>query len=311
MDKRKFMGLPQFHQCLSAIFPSEEDDADNTGRIDVGVGGGTSAGGWQDGENDTKPTSSEGSVGSPATATATTDPPCSRRRLPVKFTKTAVELLRETVNTFLKKVASELCEIDEATTSGHYIRPEQVTRVLLGFDDDDGDDDGDDAENDSNDETPYVFTRKNANGSLNMEKIVSQARNLLLQRKLEEKEQNAKSKTLEADANTKIEDGGNTNRMNEHPIESTTTSTHTNSGGRGSSASIAGDVATAETRTAVAQQRDKRKTPVPKKKKRKRKTVITAEMEAEQERLLKASKKAFDSSRHQDGGDGVTFRIVR
>jgi hypothetical protein len=285
MDNRQCMGLDKFHQSLSTLFPPSEEHAEVDGNFD------------SDGVNRTTAITTRGDQHSegPLNPSGTTDPKLTTRRVPVKFTKTAVELLRETLTAFLRTVGRDLTEeLDEGDfVSQQPIRPEDIARILSAFDDDD---------DDSNPATTTTAATSNPSDetSLKMKAFVSQAQELLLQRKLRERQQNweaersaPKRKNIEADRDIGScgKDGDNTNRTES-----------------GATAAIA------TTKPSAKQQRQ-----LPKKRKRKRikQIKITAEMEAEQERLLNASKKALESSQqqqqqqqqHRDGKDATMFRV--
>ena len=206
-------------------------------------------------------------------------------RIHVKFTKNAVELLRETITVFLRKVGRELLEKieegDPLSQQQHPIRPEDVVSVLLAFGDDRdesnsneltdaaADEDKDNCERIRTSGTPQS---KSDNRLPEMKEFVRQAQDLLLQRKYLERQESERLK-----------------KRKEVGIGSTAQKTNN----------------TVVTKATLQQQPKKRKG-----KRKKQKITITADMEAEQERLLNASKIALESSQQKKGGNNATsFRV--
>jgi len=256
MENKQVLGLDKFHQCLSIMFPPDDPANDACD---------------SDPAKRKKGDCVDNSERDPV-----------RRHIPVRFTKNAVELLREILNGFLRAVGNELDDGDRV--SQHPIRVEDVVRALLAMDDDDNNHAiSDNGEEISNEE------------SMTMKAIVAQAQNLLLERKRREiQHKNLESETPNAGAEME-------NEVPSSPSERRAASSKTNE--RFSKSHDA------KSETTLSHTRHKQQ----KQRKRKRKkNVITPEMEAEQERLLNASKRAFESSQQQQGqqgGGAATFRV--
>lgn len=257
------MGLDKFHQCLSTLFPNAEGEVESS----------------DTGGDDSKQAND---------GTSASD--CC---IPVKFTKNAVELLRETLTAFLRKVGRELVEeLEEGDPlSQQPIRPEDIARVLSAFDDGI-------AVDDENDEETKNSAAKNSSQNPNrlpqMKEIVKQAQDLLLERnRLEGQE----SKPL---AKRKITEVDNNNNSVVSSAKKAKKRGTVDSVGDGK------DELAKDASTTAAQPKKKRG------KRKKPKIKITAEMEAEQERLLNASKKALESSQQQQGNgekNHASFRV--
>jgi hypothetical protein len=318
MDNRQCIGLDKFHQCLSTLFPSNNDNVEG--------GGGGGGGDVVDG-SEVEQESSGAGIANPDRDSVSVGTDCDRDRprrhsssssaIPVRFTKTAVELLRESLNAFLRRVGRDLLEELDAgdPMSQHPIRPEDVVKVILALD-------GDNETTTAADTATSIYKDDVSNGErtstttpntiLNdvisygeMKELVSQAQDLLLQRK----RQNQKPKRLNkrkistepkndddptgVDICRKESMGGSgcgpDHKRNFNNNNNKTKSASTNAAGT----------------TLSAEQQQQQQQPKKKKRKRKKqKLIVTAEMEAEQERLLNASKKVFDMSRQQQNGGG-------
>lgn len=185
------------------------------------------------------------------------------RRLPVKFTKNAVELLRETHTEFLRRLGTELSDMDSASH-------ESMVRALSSIFE--GDDEG--------------KTNRKRND------LVERAQKLLEQR--DQRDREKQQETNNSHGGGKSEKG-------------TTTGAAVNEGKRNvsefTSPSLEAVTATSQKRKTAGGKGKRKRKPKPK--------AITAEMEAEQERLLNASKEAFESSQEgQEGGTvSVGFRV--
>ena len=324
MDNRQCIGLNKFHQYLSFLFPSNNDNVEGGGGGDDVVDG-SEVEQESSGAGIANPDRDSVSVGTDRDRDRPRRHSSSSSAIPVRFTKTAVELLRESLNAFLRRVGRDLLEELDAgdPMSQHPIRPEDVVKVILALDGDnetttaaDTDTDTvtgtvtatsiykDDVSNGERTSTTTPNTILNDAISYGeMKELVSQAQDLLLQRK----RQNQKPKRLNkrkistepkndddptgVDICRKESMGGSgcgpDHKRNFNNNYNKTKSASTNAAGT----------------TLSAEQQQQQ----PKKKKRKRKKqklIVTAEMEAEQERLLNASKKVFDMSRQQQNGGG-------
>jgi len=300
MDNRQCIGLDKFHRCLSTIFPSNHDATNGYDDCDSNSGG--------DEDTRAKEKKEEDDAENPQ---PDRDPLFAgidhhrirhRHHIPVKFTKKAVELLRETLNAFLRKVGRELTEELDADDlmSRQLINPEAVAKVLLALD---CDETTNIDEEDSNGERTTTINSNDAN-SLEMEQFVSQAQNLLLQRKHRECHQKQELERLNKRKNVEIDDDNDVPDM----VGSATSSNHDKScrNNKGMSGTTAATARKATGRLSAQQQQQK------KKKRKRKKIIITADMEAEQDRLLNASKKVFESQQQQQqggGNDAVTFRV--
>ena len=222
MDNKQCIGLDKFYQSLSVIFPSASND-------------------------ETEPSQLQ-----------------AESRVSVKFTKNAIELLRESLTAFLRKVGRDLVEeIDQdELVSQQTIRPEDVAKILLAFDEEHN-------EHSTSASEQKDSTDASTNGISfpKMKDIVEQAEELLRQ-----------SKKLESQASK----NGAAKRKHAEAE-------------RGDSTTIASKSAS--------------KQPKRKGKRKKQKLKITAEMIAEQERLLQASKVALESSQKTNGGTAASFRV--
>jgi len=271
MDNRQCLGVDTLHQCLMAIFPSNA-----AGELKHGSSVESTNANCDPGRRENVMNKRGGD---------------SCQRIPVKFTKNAIELLRETLTAFLRKVGRDLAEEleEKYPMSRPIIQPEQVDKVLAAFDDNDADNDADD--DDEGDEN----TKKNDSGHSSkttnrlpeMKEILRQAQGLLLERGLLERQQSGQS----------------TNRKAKSDDPSVGRRKKTTKRGRAGPAG-------GEMKDSLAT--DEQQPPKKRGRTFKRpKIVITAELEAEQERLLNASKKALESSRQQQGGGGKepSFRV--
>lgn len=255
------MGLDKFHQCLTTLFPNTRSEGNSVESFD----------------DDSKQANDRTSS-----------------RIPVKFTKNAVELLRETLTAFLRKVGRELVEeLEEGDPlSQQPIRPEDIARVLAAFDDNIAEDN----ENGGHTKKPAsTLSSKNLNRLPQMKEIVNQAQDLLLERnRLEGQESKPSAKRKKTTV-------GNDNLSGSSAKIKKKRGTVDSVGGDGK------DLLAKDATTAAAQPPKKKRG-----KQKKPKIKITAEMEAEQERLLNASKKALESSQQQKGNGGknhASFRV--
>lgn len=325
MDNRQCIGLDKFHQCLSTLFPSNNDNVEDGGDGGVdGVDGSEigDCGGVKRAK--TAQESSDAGTAHPDRDPISTGTDRDRPRrhnssaISVRFTKTAVELLRESLNAYLRRVGRDLLEELDAgdPMSQHPIRPEDVIKVLLALD---GDNETTttadtatsmDEEDVSNGErTNTTAPTTNSNTAIShgeMKELVSQAQDLLLQRKRLKRQQNQELKQLSKrkisiEPNNDDDPAGGGSCTKESIGGSACGMDHESNNSNKNTKSLA---AAAARTTTSAQQQPKKK----KRKRKKQKLIITAEMEAEQDRLLNASKKAFDLSRQQQqqngGGDG-------
>jgi hypothetical protein len=312
---------------LSTLFPSNDNVEDGGGGVDGSESGG--CGGIKRGKGGQQSSGAGTAHLDRDFVSAGTDRPSPRRHnsIPVRFTKNAVELLRETLNAFLRRVGRDILEELDAgdPMSQHPIRPEDVVKVLLALD---GDNETTTTtttttasidEEDSNGErtrTTTPTTNSNtASSHGEMKELVSQAQNLLLPRKRRECKQNQEPERLNKrkiiiEPNTDNPTGGGTKDSMggstcgpDHESKNNNNNNDTKS-----FAAAAASTNAARTTLSTQQQQPKKR----KRKRKKQKIIITAEMEAEQERLLNASKKALDSSRQQQNGggnDAPTFRV--
>ncbi len=282
MDNRQCLGLDKFHQCLLALFPSNADGQE------VGRGSSVASTGTDcdAGKRITTRNKSD-SVGSDL-----------HPRIPVKFTKNAVELLRETLTAFLRKVGRGLVEEleDHDPMSQQPIRPEDVVRVLVELDDNDADDD-EDGENTKKNANAHSST--NTNRFPDMKEIIRQAQDLLLER--------ARLEDLESEQSTKLQPKRD-NQCAGRTKKTTKRGRVVPAGGETKDSLATDAVAKRSEMTTIEQQQPPKKR---RGRRKKPKVKITAEMEAEQERLLNASKKALESSQQQQGGGGeeASFRV--
>jgi len=302
MIKRQCLGFDKFHGCLSAIFPSNHDavaNSDNNCESNHGRGdvGGKQSKGKTCGDQHSDPDRASGSKRMDR----------RRVRIPVKFTKSAVDLLRETLNAFLRELGRDLSEEfdddDTNTISPRTIHPEDVARILLAFDDDDDDEAiSTTPEEEGPNGERTAMDNSNSVNRLEMKEIVSQARHLLV-------EQNRR----ECDFDWELENKNKqkiTERNNDGPdMVGSGSGSACGINDKNSSQDEGTSCATAKGTVTLPPQQQQ-----PKKRKRKRKKIkITADMEAEQERMLNASKIAFESSQQQQqpggGTNAVTFRV--
>lgn len=225
MDNKQCIGLDKFYQSLSVIFPSASND-------------------------ETEPSQLQ-----------------AESKVSVKFTKNAVELLRESLTAFLRKVGRDLVEeIDrDELVSQQTIRPEDVAKILLAFDEE-----HDEHASAVSEQKDSTTASKSKITFPRMKEIVEQAEELLRQSKKLESQpsKNGAAKRKHGEA----ESGDST------------------------------IIASSTSKSASKQ-------PKRKGKRKKRKLKITAEMIAEQERLLQASKVALESSQKTNGGTASSFRV--
>ena len=185
--------------------------------------------------------------------------PTAEPKASVKFTKNAIELLRESLTAFLRKVGRDLVEeIDQdESVSQQLIRPEDVAKILLAFHDEHDEHTPASAEQE---DSTNVETSKRSFPE--MKQIVEQAQELLAQR----------------------------NKLESQPSK------------RAAAKRKHGSTNASAATTASKQ-------PKKKGRQKKQKLKITAEMEAEQERLLQASKMALESSQQTTGDNAASFRV--
>jgi len=287
-NQRPFLSLDKFHECLTTIFPPNEDGAD--GAIDGdGIGNSHSGEGQQsvgqkdDGNGVASAAPAGGDCGD-ADGGDVEDHQLHRRQIPVKFSKDAVIMLHRTLEEFLRKLASDLVEDlddgDDFKAHSRTIMPEDVVRVLHAFDEND---DSESEDQPTSGEEAIKGSASNPRSGidrLEMKAFVAQAQELLLRRDQIEEQQ--------------------------HREESERSGDGTNDGDAKRSA------------VKQSQQQQDKKAPPTKRRRRKpkkHKIVITAEMEAEQERLLNASKEALESSQQQhqpqqgDRKRAASFRV--
>ncbi len=116
----------------------------------------------------------------PSATNDETKPSQLQAKASVKFTKNAIELLRESLTAFLRKVGRDLVdEIDQdELVSQQTIRPEDVAKILLAFDDEQ------DEDTTSTSEQKDSTSEKASESTFpEMKQIVEQAEELLRHRK--------------------------------------------------------------------------------------------------------------------------------
>ena len=232
--RRLNVGIDEFHGYLSTIFPDDSGSGSGSDNHCGSAGSATGSNGIvkQRNKNIKKNNACKRSqqpavmssvvddddASASATAAASTGSTSSIRpdTVNVKFTKNAVELLRETYFTYLRQVGIELSQYDSINDN-----PELLIRALTLPDISTAADDEDDDEIDNDNDNEVVSEDDNNTSNSNsnnynenltklMEKIINDAQNLLvLQHQQRGKQKQQREKAMKDENNNKNKNDNN------------------------------------------------------------------------------------------------------
>jgi len=328
--RRLNVGIDEFHGYLSTIFPDGSGNGSGSDIHCASAGSATGSNGIvkQRNKNMKKKSACKRSqqpavmsgvvddnddVSVSATADAVSAGSTSSIRpdtVNVKFTKNAVELLRETYFTYLRQVGIELSQHDSINDN-----PELLIRALTLPDTSNAADDEDDDEidNDNDNDNEVVSDDDNNTSNSNsynenptklMEQIVNEAQNLLVLQQQQRKEQKQRREKAMKDENSnKNKNDNNNNKKKSKTEDSMMESTITNNNTSMKTANTYQN----QTRNKEEEEVQRPSQNKKRKKKKMKKLIITAEMEVEQERLLNQSKKALSQSQESSQITTVTI----